>query len=291
MNSYHGIIDAARSYMAGNRSSFSDAQERRTVQEIFRALAGQVEGVDAEVLLNAIKDGLNEHGLTHFELATVLRFFDALRVPTAGGVFKVGDRVRCPSQYALGTNHSDDILAGEVGTVISNDYGEGDPDVHVQWGRVSLYHRASELVRVSNDVPATVRAQAIALMRSGQKIQAIKSVREATAMGLKEAKDYVEALPLNAPAQVVSLADAGLVPSIINTAINRGYTLTTAQDRELVAALLDSLPSRERGIRGIFVAQSIKPQAKVLAASREIECVEVDYDELRGIESDVLRLF
>ncbi len=44
-------------------------------------------------------------------------------------------------------------------------------------------------------------------------------------------------------------------------------------------------------IRGIFVAQVIKPQAKVLAASRDIACVEVDYDELRGIESNELRLF
>ena len=48
---------------------------------------------------------------------------------------------------------------------------------------------------------------------------------------------------------------------------------------------------RLRGVRGIFVAQQIKPQAKVLAASRSIDCVEVDYDELRGIPSAVLRLF
>jgi RecB family endonuclease NucS len=53
---------------------------------------------------------------------------------------------------------------------------------------------------------------------------------------------------------------------------------------------LDGDPSL-RPTRGIFVAQVIKPQAKVLAASRGISCVEVDYDELRGIESDVLRLF
>jgi RecB family endonuclease NucS len=46
-----------------------------------------------------------------------------------------------------------------------------------------------------------------------------------------------------------------------------------------------------RPVRGIFVAQSIKPQAKVLATDRGIACVEVDYDELRGIESDILRLF
>ena len=44
-------------------------------------------------------------------------------------------------------------------------------------------------------------------------------------------------------------------------------------------------------VRGIFVAQVIKPQARVLAESRGIECVEVDYDELRGVESDELRLF
>ena len=46
-----------------------------------------------------------------------------------------------------------------------------------------------------------------------------------------------------------------------------------------------------RPVRGIFAAQQIKPQARVLAASRGIACVEVDYDALRGIESDVLSLF
>lgn len=44
-------------------------------------------------------------------------------------------------------------------------------------------------------------------------------------------------------------------------------------------------------IRGIFVAQSIKPQARVLAESRNIGWCEVDYDELRGIKSDELKLF
>ena len=46
-----------------------------------------------------------------------------------------------------------------------------------------------------------------------------------------------------------------------------------------------------RPVRGIFVAQQIKAQAKVLAAARGIVCVEVDYDELRGIERDQLSLF
>ena len=46
-----------------------------------------------------------------------------------------------------------------------------------------------------------------------------------------------------------------------------------------------------RPVRGIFVAQVIKPQAKVLAEARGVMCVEVDYDELRGIESNILKLF
>ena len=46
-----------------------------------------------------------------------------------------------------------------------------------------------------------------------------------------------------------------------------------------------------RPVRGVFVAQQIKPQARVLASARAIACVEVDYDALRGIESDELRLF
>ena len=44
-------------------------------------------------------------------------------------------------------------------------------------------------------------------------------------------------------------------------------------------------------IRGVFVAQSIKPQAKVLAEARGFRWVEVDYDELRGMAPDELRLF
>lgn len=46
-----------------------------------------------------------------------------------------------------------------------------------------------------------------------------------------------------------------------------------------------------RPVRGLFVAQSIKPQAKVLAVERGITCVEVDYDALRGIERPQTTLF
>ena len=37
-------------------------------------------------------------------------------------------------------------------------------------------------------------------------------------------------------------------------------------------------------VRGIFAAQEIKPQARVLATDRGIACAVVDYDALRGID-------
>jgi len=44
-------------------------------------------------------------------------------------------------------------------------------------------------------------------------------------------------------------------------------------------------------VAGIFAAQEIKPQARVLATDRGIRCVTVDYDKLRGAASDELTLF
>jgi endonuclease len=44
-------------------------------------------------------------------------------------------------------------------------------------------------------------------------------------------------------------------------------------------------------IRGMFVAQVVKPQARVLAEARGFAVVEVDYDELRGLKVDDLKLF
>lgn len=51
------------------------------------------------------------------------------------------------------------------------------------------------------------------------------------------------------------------------------------------------LDGRFRPVRGILAAQQIKPQAQVLAAARGIECIEVDYDELRGLGPGRLTLF
>ena len=42
---------------------------------------------------------------------------------------------------------------------------------------------------------------------------------------------------------------------------------------------------------GVFAAQEIKPQARLLAEDRGIRCLVLDYDELRGVEDPTLRLF
>jgi RecB family endonuclease NucS len=44
-------------------------------------------------------------------------------------------------------------------------------------------------------------------------------------------------------------------------------------------------------VKGVFAAQEIKPQARVLATDRGIGCVVLDYDAMRGIQDDKLRLF
>ena len=44
-------------------------------------------------------------------------------------------------------------------------------------------------------------------------------------------------------------------------------------------------------VRGVFAAQEIKPQARVLATDRGIACVTLDYDALRGVDDPTSRLF
>ena len=44
-------------------------------------------------------------------------------------------------------------------------------------------------------------------------------------------------------------------------------------------------------VAGVFAAQQIKPQARTLAADRGIRCLTLDYDVMRGLDSDEFRLF
>jgi endonuclease len=44
-------------------------------------------------------------------------------------------------------------------------------------------------------------------------------------------------------------------------------------------------------VRGLFIAQEIKPQARTLASDRGIGCLTLDYDALRGLDDPTARLF
>lgn len=44
-------------------------------------------------------------------------------------------------------------------------------------------------------------------------------------------------------------------------------------------------------VRGVFAAQQIKPQARVLAEDRGIRCLVLDYDAMRGLDDPTTRLF
>ncbi|MET4061260.1 RecB family endonuclease NucS [Arthrobacter sp. UYP6] len=44
-------------------------------------------------------------------------------------------------------------------------------------------------------------------------------------------------------------------------------------------------------VKGVFAAQQIKPQARVLAQDRGIECLTLDYDAMRGVDDSASRLF
>lgn len=46
-----------------------------------------------------------------------------------------------------------------------------------------------------------------------------------------------------------------------------------------------------QAVRGIFAAREIKPQARVLAEDRGIECLILDYDAMRGFDNPEDRLF
>ena len=53
----------------------------------------------------------------------------------------------------------------------------------------------------------------------------------------------------------------------------------------------DPLLTSKGPVKGIFAAQEIKPQARVLATDRGIACATVDYDALRGMDDPSERLF
>ena len=60
---------------------------------------------------------------------------------------------------------------------------------------------------------------------------------------------------------------------------------------EQLSRYLQRLGMSLGGVRGVFAALAFRPQARVLAADRDIACVQLDYDALRGMEPLNPRLF
>jgi RecB family endonuclease NucS len=60
---------------------------------------------------------------------------------------------------------------------------------------------------------------------------------------------------------------------------------------EQLTRYLERLQLGIDGVRGVFAALAFAPQARVLASARGIQCVQLDYDALRGLEPTTPRLF
>ncbi len=73
--------------------------------------------------------------------------------------------------------------------------------------------------------------------------------------------------------------------------IKRVATIDAVEQLTRYLARIEADPSFTEDCRGVLAAQQIKPQARVLAESRGIACVEVDIDVLRGEREPDLTLF
>ena len=92
------------------------------------------------------------------------------------------------------------------------------------------------------------------------------------------------------PRSVASTRAWGLISwaaKMPRTGLEQGVAV---QQLEVAGELLNRDPLL-RPVRGIFAAQEIKPQARVLASDRGITCATIDYDALRGMDSIEDRLF
>ena len=79
-------------------------------------------------------------------------------------------------------------------------------------------------------------------------------------------------------------------PRTVEVALKRNGAIAGVEQLARYLERLNNDP-RLAPVRGMFVAQSIAPQANVLAEARGIESIEIDYDGLREAEDTELRLF
>lgn len=87
------------------------------------------------------------------------------------------------------------------------------------------------------------------------------------------------------------LSSAPPATKYVGIEVKRRGTIDAVEQLTRYLHYLNQDPYLPGGTRGILVAQTVAAQAKTLANSRGIKVVEVDYDELRGMQSAELRLF
>ncbi|MCI9888162.1 endonuclease NucS [Micrococcales bacterium 31B] len=89
------------------------------------------------------------------------------------------------------------------------------------------------------------------------------------------------------PVDILARDDAG---STVAIEVKRRGEIDGVEQLTRYLELLNRDP-RLAPVRGIFAAQQIKPQARVLAQDRGIDCVVLDYDALKGVDDIESRLF
>jgi ribosomal protein L7/L12 len=136
------------------------------------------------------------------------------------------------------------LLLGAVGVLIrrrqDSSYGRVPLPMDDTGFTTPPVHRSS--VAISGADLAAINA----LVAGGNKIEAIKRVRELTGMGLKEAKDYVEALPLTGTTPPVSNTSAA---PAISAALSEVYLL--AQQGNKIQAI-----KRYRELTGVGLKEA-----------------------------------
>jgi len=73
--------------------------------------------------------------------------------------------------------------------------------------------------------------------------------------------------------------------------IKRTATIQAVEQLTRYLSFLDLDSRLSPPVRGVLAAQTITKQARTLAASRGIACIEVDYEVLRGLREPDLKLF
>lgn len=102
----------------------------------------------------------------------------------------------------------------------------------------------------------------------------------------RDVAGHLVAVEIDMPGEIAAIAKGQFVA--VEVKRRAGMDAVEQLSRYLERLNLDG---RLAPVRGMLVAQVIAPQARVLAEARGMQCVEVDYDLLRGTRKPELTLF